>query len=63
MEEFINRKKIRVKLLENDLLQEDLSELLGISRQNLSLKMNGKRSFSEQEIAVLVKKFGTDIFI
>lgn len=39
---FMLRSKIRVRLAELDMKQQEISEILGVTRQTMSLWVNGK---------------------
>jgi len=59
----IDRKKLKVAMDKKGVEQKDLARLFGLNPCTVSLKMSGKRDFSEQEIYVLVQNFGTQIFL
>ncbi|MEB8416353.1 helix-turn-helix domain-containing protein [Enterococcus casseliflavus] len=55
----MNKKKLRILLLENDDNQGKLAEYLGISQQTLSKKINEKEGaeFSQTEIKLIKEKY------
>lgn len=57
--DFMNKKKLRILLLENDDNQGKLAEYLGISQQTLSKKINEKEGaeFSQTEIKLIKEKY------
>ncbi len=48
-----NTLKLRALLIENNLTNEDVAKLVGISKQSFSLKLNNKREFKVSEIKKL----------
>lgn len=48
-----NTKKLKGRIIEEGTTQGKLAEILGISRQALSLKINDKSDFTASEIAKL----------
>jgi DNA-binding XRE family transcriptional regulator len=60
--QFINRNKLLGLMAESRLTQKTLSNLLRISEQSMTAKINGQ-PFNEREIAYLVEIFGNDIFL
>ena len=61
-EKIIDRKNLKIILIKKGMKQKELADYLGIPYPNLSNKINGKTSFSEDEITKLYSKFGKDIF-
>lgn len=59
---FINRVELKAQLVRKNMTASDLAEVLGISRQSLSLRMTEKADFSESEIKTLKEQFGEVIF-
>jgi hypothetical protein len=57
----VNRDELRACLARKRLNQQEASELIGLSVTGFANKLNGKREFSENEIVLLVKEFGTSI--
>lgn len=49
-----NTLKLRAKLIENNLTNEDVAKELGISKQSFSMKANNKREFKASELNKLV---------
>lgn len=62
MMEFIDRTKLKIKMLEKDISKKDLAEYLCLSYQGLYKKLTHMSNFSETEICMLKRKFGKDIF-
>ena len=60
---YINRAKLKGLMAEKNITATTLSNLLGISRQVFYLRLKGDRDFTENEICILAKKFGKDIFL
>ena len=46
----INTLKLKALFIENDLKNETVAKILGISKQSLSMKLNNKREFKVSEI-------------
>ena len=46
-----NKKLLRAKLILAEMTDGELAEKLGISRQSVSLKLNGRRPFNSNEIS------------
>ena len=46
-----NKKLLRSKLILAEMTDGELAEKLGISRQSVSLKLNGRRPFNSNEIS------------
>lgn len=63
MATFIDRTKLRGKMAEKMLSQQDMANKLRISRFSFNNKILGKNEFNEKEIAVLVELFGDEIFL
>lgn len=59
---FVNRQKLKARLYEKGIKVQDLAREMDISAHALSLKLNNKRRFNEEEIAYLCKRLGTEIF-
>jgi len=59
---FVNRIELKAQLVTNNMTSTDLADFLGIKKQSLSLRMQGKIEFRESEIAKLKDKFGDVIF-
>ncbi len=59
---FVNRIELKAQLVRNNMTSTDLADFLGIKKQSLSLRMQGKIEFRESEIAKLKDKFGDVIF-
>lgn len=59
----IDRKEIVWKQRKERISNEKMAEKLGICRVSYVKKINGQRSFTEDEIQILVKLFGNNIFI
>ncbi len=59
---FVNRRELKAQLVRQDMTASDLAKILGISRQAVSVKLNGRSKFSEDEIKVLKDRFGLEIF-
>ena len=54
----VNRTKLKVEMLKNNIPASKLAKELGITSSSLSLKMSGKRYFNEDEIEFLTSVFG-----
>lgn len=54
----MNVKEFRVALLRAELSQTELADRIGMSRQGLSLKANGKREFKLSEIKKISEALG-----
>lgn len=63
MEKFVNRLKLKGKMVEKGISVSTLSRDLDLSRTALYNKLCGRVDFSEREIALLKKTFGTYIFL
>lgn len=52
-------------MAENNIRQNEIAELLGISLQSVNLKVNGKQDFSLPQIAIICRHYGisADIFL
>lgn len=62
-EKFINRAKLRALCYEEGITMEALSKYLKCSRQVLYKRLGPeRRDFTEAEIVLLKKKFGTKVF-
>lgn len=59
---FVNRNELKAQLVRNNMTSTDLANKLGIKKQSLSLRMQGKIEFRESEIAEMKKLFGNVIF-
>lgn len=59
----VDRHKLTIALAKNEMIQRDLSKILGITEASISQKMKCQRSFNESEIYILYKRFGTYIFL
>lgn len=55
----------RAFLAKNGIKQKEIAELLNITEQNLSLKMNGTQEFTMPQVRILCEKYGlsADIFL
>ena len=60
--QLINRRKLRGAMAENGIRPAKIAEKLGITRQSVYSKINGK-PFTENEIVALKDLFGLDIFL
>ena len=58
----VDRARLRYEMYKKKMKSKQLAEKLGIDSSSLSLKLNGKRRFSETEISTLTSLFGTVIF-
>ena len=58
----VDRTKLRIEMIKRNMKSKQLAEKLGIDCSSLSLKLHGKRSFSETEISTLTSLFGKVIF-
>ena len=52
-----NTKLLKAKMVMNDDTVSSLAASLGVNRQNMSLKLNGKRDFKQKEIARIAKRY------
>ena len=59
---FVNRNELKAQLVRNNMTSTDLANKLGIKKQSLSLRMQGKIEFRESELAKMKKLFGNVIF-
>lgn len=51
----MNSNKLKAKIVENDLTQEQLAKKMGISVQNLNAKLNKRAVFTLDEVISLIK--------
>lgn len=58
----VDRTKIKIEMIKRKIKSKDLANKLNLDKSTFSLKINGKRNFSENEIAILYSIFGTTIF-
>ena len=49
------KSKLKARMIEKGITQQQLAELMGITYQSISLKMNRKKEFKHTEIYVIVK--------
>ena len=52
-----NTRLLKAKMVLNDDTVSKLADCLGVNRQNMSLKLNGKREFKQSEIAKIAKRY------
>lgn len=52
-----NTKLLKSKMVLNGDTVSSLAESLGVNRQNMSIKLNGKRDFKQTEIAKIAKRY------
>lgn len=52
-----NTKLLKSKMVLNGDTVSSLAESIGVNRQNMSLKLNGKRDFKQSEIAKIAKRY------
>jgi len=60
--QFVNRNKLLVRMTENGLKNKDVAEELCLTYSGFYSKIKGTREFTENEIYVLARMFGHDIF-
>lgn len=48
-----NTRKLKAKMVENGVTAADLADIIGISRQALSMKLNNKTDFRAREISLI----------
>ncbi len=48
---------VRVMMLANGETQQNLADLLGLSKQAVTLKLNGRRRFNLQEVRTILKHY------
>ena len=53
----MNKKELHAFMVRFGDTGATLSEALGINSATLSLKMNGKRSFTQTEIAIIIRRY------
>lgn len=58
----IDRKKIKIMMIEKNDSVQFLAKYLNISRQSLYSKMVGRTRFNEKEISLLIKRYGETFF-
>ncbi len=58
----IDRDVLKSKIVLKKLSRSDMCNLLSLSENSYYNKLSGKRDFTENEIAILVKNFGKSIF-
>ena len=56
----MNANKLRAKIKEKGLTQEKVAEIIGISENSLSRKLNGKKHFRLGEVILLCKALQID---
>lgn len=59
---FVDRTKLKIKLIESGMSIKDLADELCITYAGLYNKLSNNRDFNENEIFVLDKLFGKDVF-
>ena len=52
-----NTKLLKSKMVLNGDTVSSLAESLGVNRQNMSIKLHGKRDFKQREIAKIAKRY------
>lgn len=52
-----NTRLLKAKMILNGDTVIELAKCLGVNRQNISVKINGKREFKQSEIAKIVKRY------
>lgn len=53
----MNKKELHAFMVRFGDTGETLAEALGINRTTLSMKMNGQRSFTQTEIAIIIRRY------
>ncbi len=53
--------KVKSYLIINEIKQEDFAKELNITRQSLNNKLNGKTSFTFDELSLICQKFNVEI--
>lgn len=61
--QFVDRTKLQIKMFERGFKTKDLADLLDITYTGVYNKLNKNRDFSENELCILSKTFGNDIFL
>lgn len=54
-------KHIRAQMVLNDMTNQDLAKLLGISTVSVSFKLNKKRDFTQTELDKMANHFGVSV--
>ena len=57
----IDLKEIKACMAKHDHKQKDIAVILDLSENTVNKKINGKRDFTVQELAVLAKMYKVDI--
>lgn len=52
-----NTRLLKSKMVLNNDTTIALAEYLGVNRQNVSVKVNGKREFKQSEIAKIIRRY------
>jgi transcriptional regulator with XRE-family HTH domain len=52
------KEKLKGLLKKNKITQNELAEMLGLTYQTISIKMNGHKDFTQSEIRAIIKVFG-----
>jgi len=60
--QFVNRMKLQTSMLERGFKIKDIAEELCITYSGAYAKIKGERDFNENELVVLDRLFGSDIF-
>lgn len=55
--EAMNKNKLKAKIVEHGDTQRDLADALNIALSNLSLRINGKVDFRQDEILAIKKRY------
>lgn len=63
IKKIVDRDKLKVEMLKKKMTQEEVAQMLGISRASLSSKMIYRSEFDEAQLYVLYKNFGPSIFL
>jgi transcriptional regulator with XRE-family HTH domain len=53
--------KIKGLMAENDITQEKLADIIGLSRASIQLKLQGKRQFKADEIGKIARYFDVEV--
>lgn len=58
----VDRNELRACMARERLTQEETASILNISTSAFRLKLIGKRTFTENEIKLLMERFGNSVF-
>ena len=56
------KSKLKARMIEKGINQQQLSEIIGITYQSFSLKMNRKKDFKHSELVIISKVLGLTPF-